>query len=345
MPASSNWDWASLERSSIRDFAYNGSGQSEGNRRLNRRRLLRLLALSPLPLAVACGSRSLGAADNRGAEAVSDAPAAVAAEPPPAAAPPAPPFILPAGEERRALMAGTPYETPLYVFGSGRPGRIVLALGGVHGNEPGGFLAADRVIERVRPQSGALLVVPRANKVAISLGERTTTALADLNRSYPGFEDGLPMERMAAEISGLVRDYQVSLVHDMHESWAFYRDRTTNGTAFIGETISSNGEEGLRIVRNVIDRVNPRTLHPREEFSMREFPGQNLGQSEANANLPRQTNIPPPGRGTSSLGLNRTFPGLVSILVEMGQQQPLERRIALHVQVLEEVLSEVGIFS
>ena len=44
-------------------------------------------------------------------------------------------------------MAGTPYETPLYIFGSGQPGEIITVLGGVHGNEPGGWLAAERIVE------------------------------------------------------------------------------------------------------------------------------------------------------------------------------------------------------
>ena len=236
-------------------------------------------------------------------------------------------------------MAGTRYETPLYIFASGRPGKIALALGGVHGNEPGGWLAADRVVDKIRPETGALLVLPRANKVAVSLLERTTDDLGDLNRSYPGFAEGLPMERMAGEISNTIREFHVDLLHDMHESWAFYKDRTTNGTAFIGETIATS-QSGGAIVNAVIERVNPTVQHEREEFSFRDF-GQPNPQPQAN--LPRQTNVPPPGRGTSSLGLSRTFPSLIAILVEMGQQQAMERRVALHVQILEEVLADMGI--
>lgn len=301
--------------------------------RLGRRSLLRLLALSPLALA-ACASSPLKVVDV-GTDAVGSAPPESDPPIPPA---PEPAFVLSRREDRRLLMAGTRYETPLYVFGSGRPGRIALALGGVHGNEPGGWLAADWVVENRRPGDGALLVIPRANRVAIGLFERTTDALGDLNRSYPGFEDGRPMELMAAEIVNAIREFHVDLVHDMHESWSFYKDRATNGTAFIGETIATNGDAGTALVTSVIDRVNATVRYEYEAFSFRDF-----GQPQPENNLPRQTNVPPPGRGTSSLGLNRFFPGLVSVLVEMGQQQALERRIALHVQVLDEVLRETGI--
>jgi hypothetical protein len=33
---------------------------------------------------------------------------------------------------------------------------------------------------------------------------------------------------------------------------------------------------------------------------------------------------------------------MAAMTIEMGQQQPLERRVALHVQVVEEVLRELG---
>jgi hypothetical protein len=245
-------------------------------------------------------------------------------------------------------MPGTAYETPLYIFASGNPGKIVLALGGVHGNEPAGWLAAERIIAKTRPNNGALLVVPHANKIADTIFERTTAQLGDLNRSYPGFADGLPMERMAAEICDLMREFHVDLVHDMHESWAFYRDRTVNGTAFLGQTVATNPvEPGLSLARSVVQAVNGTVLYSREEFSLREFPpsGQPGQSATDNPNLPRQTNVPSGGRGTSSLGLSRYFPGLTSILVEMGQQQELERRVALHVAVLDELLREVGVLS
>jgi hypothetical protein len=306
---------------------------------LERRSLLRLMALTPISaIAAACGGAALKAAGT--GEGQPDIRVSVSETEPELTPPSAPPFVLPEGEEKRLLMAGTRYETPLYVFASGRPGRIALALGGVHGNEPGGWLAAERVVDNVRPANGAVLVIPRANKVAISMGERTTDDLADLNRSYPGFEDGKPMERLATEIMNAIRDFHVDLVHDMHESWSFYKDRSTNGTAFLGQTVSTNGEAGTALVESVIARVNPTVQHSREEFSFREFGG---NPNQQPTNLPRQQDIPPQGRGTSSLGLSRLIPGLVPILVEMGQQQTLERRTALHVRLFQEVLSQLGI--
>jgi hypothetical protein len=257
---------------------------------------------------------------------------------------PEPPFVLPEGREVRQLMAGSPQQTSLHVFGSGRPGPIVLALGGVHGNEPGGWLAAERVVDTIRPATGALLVIPRANRIAVSILERTTTDLGDLNRLYPGDPDGLPMARMAWEIMETIRAYRVNVLVDMHESWAFYRDRPQNGTAYLGQTLATfQTPPAIDLVRGVVESMNKRVRSPWEEFFYRDSPNRSPAQTTP---LPQGTpsNLGQPGNGlgTSSLGIPRFAEGVIAVLVEMGQQQALERRIALHVDVLSEIMAQAG---
>jgi hypothetical protein len=235
-------------------------------------------------------------------------------------------------------MARTPHETPLYVYGSGLPGPVLVVLGGVHGNEPGGWQAAERIQASLRPNTGALLVAPRANKLAIKDLVRTTDDLGDLNRLYPGEQDGLPMARMAFEIVEILRELHATILLDLHESWAFYRDRPPNGgTAYLGQTISSRDEPGASLARNVVEAVNGRIRSPQEEFTFREWPPRG---SDANAPAGAPNSF---GGSRSSLGLSAHVPGLATLLVEMGQQQSLERRIALHVDVVKEVASRIGL--
>ena len=288
-------------------------------RRVTRRQVLRGLGLLPFgAIIAACGGGS-----ERNVEGEPSA-----ATLPPAATPA--PFVVAAGEQRRLLMAGTPQETPLFIFGSGNPGPVLVTLGGVHGNEPGGWLAAERAVESLRPQSGALLVVPRANKLAVGLFERTTPELGDLNRLYPGRLDGLPMERMAYEIVRTLREFHATVLVDLHESWAFYKDRPQSGRAFLGQTVSMRPDgAGIELGRSVVDSINTRIQAPHEELFFREFP------SRGSRSRSRSSR--------SSLGLPRQIGGLVVLLVEMGQQQPLERRVALHFDVLSEVMRRVGI--
>jgi hypothetical protein len=313
---------------------------------LHRRRFLAAIGVglpAALALGACAGSRS-GATTGQADDAPAPAP------PPPTATPE--PFVLPAGEDTVLLMAGTPYETPLYVFGSGRPGPIALALGGVHGNEPGGWLAAERVAAQVRPDVGGLLVAPHVNKVAMGLFQRTTDEIGDVNRAYPGRPDGTPAEQIAYQVVQAVRDFHVGLVVDMHESWAFYKDRPQNGTAFLGQTVATNSPEpGPSIARAAVAAVNQRIQSPVEEFFFRDRFGSNFaaapgvpeGPSPAGAAAPNAAG--PGGVSRSSLGLSTYVPGVIAILVEMGQQQALERRIALHVDMFQELLRRQGVLS
>lgn len=304
------------------------------NARLSRRHLLLGLAAMPGIAHLACSGGGSGSDDalfsSSGNQAAGPAPTATLQ----------PPFILPAGESQVLMMAGTPYETPLHVFGTGIAGEIVMVLGGVHGNEPGGWLAAEEIAARVRPAAGGLLVIPRANRVATNLFERTTDAMGDLNRSYPGDPAGKPMQVMAAEIIKALRDFHVNVVLDLHESWAFYNNRTQSGTAYLGQTVTTYpAEPGITLARTIVEQVNTRIQAPVEElfFRDRTFGGPN----GATATTP--VNPATGGGGSSSLGLPRWLPGLSAILFEMGQQQPLERRVALHVDVVREAMRLLSI--
>jgi hypothetical protein len=266
---------------------------------------------------------------------------------------PEPPFVVAAGDQERVLMAGTPQETPILVFGSGKLGPIMAVLGGVHGNEPGGWLAAEAVRDSLRPASGALLVVPHANKLAMQEFVRTTDELGDLNRLYPGDPNGQPMARMAYEITETLREFHATHALDLHESWAFYRDRTDTqtGTAFLGQTISSSTVQGLALGRGIVEQVNGRILSPIEEVTLREWPPAGLVfPTPTPGGSPEPTPSSGDGfsfsrRSRSSLGLSTHIPGLVALLVEMGQQQALDRRVALHVDIVAEAMRQVGMQS
>jgi hypothetical protein len=133
----------------------------------------------------------------------------------------------------------------------------------------------------------------------------------------------------------------------MHESWAFYNNRPQNGTAYLGQTIGTDpATPGQELARAVVESVNTRILYPHEELFYRERGGNanNLpNQGFSSNNNSGGISNPPGGPGTSSLGLNRFVPGVTALLVEMGQQQALERRIVLHMEVVNEVARRINV--
>lgn len=297
--------------------------------------------------AVGCGGR--GSAAGAGAPEVAQAatilpnvaadgaPATATATASPAAT--ATPVPVPArGETSRLLLAGTPQETPLVIRHSGLAGPALLVLGGVHGNEPGGWMAAEQVAAWP-VTAGSLLVVPRANNIAIQGFVRTTDALGDLNRLYPGDPaSALPMERMAAEIVAAAGEFAVAVVLDMHESWAFYSGRSQNGTAYLGQTVTAGvGPRNATIGAGIVERVNAGIQVDRDRLVLRD--GTAFRRPDATSNseaLPQQ--------GRSSLALGGWVAGLTPVLVEMGQEnQPIERRTELHLAVARATFALLGL--
>jgi predicted deacylase len=63
-------------------------------------------------------------------------------------------------------LAGTPGDTAVYTLAAPpgtAPGGTALVLGGTHGDEPAGYLAAVVLVESARLAAGRLIVIPRAN--------------------------------------------------------------------------------------------------------------------------------------------------------------------------------------
>ena len=115
-----------------------------------------------------------------------------------------------------ALLGGPLLAGEAAVLDSGQPGPRVLVVGGIHGNEPSGALAANLLAQGPRPRRGRLTVLAEANPEALRAGERSAPrpGAQDLNRVFPGGTDG-PDARRAAEVFALTRD--ADLVLDLHE--------------------------------------------------------------------------------------------------------------------------------
>lgn len=244
---------------------------------------------------------------------------------------------MPKGASERVLLEGTPSETHMVIRHSGVRGPAVMILGGVHGNEPGGWLAADEVATW-EPEAGSLIVVPRSNVQAIASFVRTFDEIGDLNRLYPGRADSpFLMERLAFAFLETCREFKVEVLLDMHESWAFYAEYPPNsGTGALGQTITAGpGPKQADFAQRMAAIANLQASQ-REQFIVRD--GTRLGAP---------TSTPAAGqanRGRSSLAAGAAVSGLTPILVEMGQEdQSLERRIALHLVTARAVLELEGL--
>ncbi|PSQ43697.1 succinylglutamate desuccinylase [Halobacteriales archaeon SW_7_68_16] len=94
-------------------------------------------------------------------------------------------------------------------LGDGEP--IAAVVGGIHGDEPCGVRAVERLIEE-RPTTEGAVVVIVANERAIERGVRYVEA--DLNRVFPGSAEADEYERrLAAEIADVLGDVPTLALH------------------------------------------------------------------------------------------------------------------------------------
>ncbi|HZO97648.1 MAG TPA: succinylglutamate desuccinylase/aspartoacylase family protein [Gaiellaceae bacterium] len=99
----------------------------------------------------------------------------------------------------------------------GGDGPVALVVGGVHGDEPEGQVAALNLARATAPEdvAGQLVVVPCASPEASRAYTRLWPSGANLNRSFPGSPDGTPDEQLADFVSRYLIP-RAGIVVDMH---------------------------------------------------------------------------------------------------------------------------------
>lgn len=152
----------------------------------------------------------------------------------------------------RVLKPGTALETTLHIITAPEPGPTVMIIGGVHGDEPAGYLAAE-IIATWEVDRGVLLVLPRACVPAIEANDRFTAGMDDLNMYFPGNASGNATERLAAAIYGVMEEFRPDWVIDLHEAQEFERVQYRA----LGQTIIYP-YDGLyvEVVDEIIERLN-----------------------------------------------------------------------------------------
>ncbi len=117
--------------------------------------------------------------------------------------------------------ARTPQEVTVHFISGREKGPTLLVIGGIHGDEKAGYLAAERYA-RITLSRGNLIVVPRLNAVAISKGKRQGLG-GDMNRLFD-----LPEKMSRRNPDAKVVDLAKSLIHradyvlNLHQAYDFY---------------------------------------------------------------------------------------------------------------------------
>ncbi|MDC0284252.1 BPL-N domain-containing protein [Mariniblastus sp.] len=127
-----------------------------------------------------------------------------------------------------ALGAGTTWETRWHIMETGVPGPTVLIVGGIHGNEPAGFRAADQI--RHWPiKRGKLIVIPQVNRLGVeanirwSPDHRNDREARDLNRNFGTLGQPEPRTEHCRAVWGFIESERPEWIFDLHEGFDFHR--------------------------------------------------------------------------------------------------------------------------
>jgi hypothetical protein len=144
--------------------------------------------------------------------------------------------------ENLVYFPNTPYELNVYKIYGKEPGRTLMLIGGIQGNEPGGFLSADLYAD-MSLLKGTLIVVPRANFYSILLNHRGPHG--DMNRKFASSPGNLSMDdRIVSILKELIAesDYLLNLHDGSGYYYPEYISKWRNPRAF-GQSIIADCEE------------------------------------------------------------------------------------------------------
>jgi len=109
----------------------------------------------------------------------------------------------------------------LHKLSAAQPGNVVLIVGGIQGDEPGGFNAAALLTTHYKVTRGGIWVVPNLN--FLSIVRRTRGVYGDPNRKFADLAPTDPEYPIIARIKAIITDKRVSAVLNLHDGSGFFR--------------------------------------------------------------------------------------------------------------------------
>jgi hypothetical protein len=154
-----------------------------------------------------------------------------------------------------------------------------LVIGGIHGDEPGGYFAASILASHYDITSKNLWIVPNLNQASIQKNRRGI--YGDMNRKFSTISKDDSDFETIQEIKKIILSKNVSLILNLHDGHGFYREKNQgnifNPTAW-GQTcvidqckLNQNQPFGNlnTIASEIRDNINKKLLQQHHSFNVR----------------------------------------------------------------------------
>ncbi len=240
-----------------------------------------------------------------------------------------------ASPQQVASSAAGRLEFSLYRNDGSEPGNTLLVVGGIQGDEPGGFNAASLLVTHYRFTRGSVWVVPNLNFESIV--RRSRGVYGDMNRKFPKVPPSDPDYERVEKIKRIITDQEVDFVFNLHDGSGYYRERHIDrlrnphrwGQSIIidQESIAPVrfGELG-ELARRMAVRVNERLVDADHSYRVK-----NTRTREGNREMAKTLTYYAINNGKPAVG------------VEASKSLPTHLRAFYHLQVLEAYMRHFGI--
>jgi len=167
----------------------------------------------------------------------------------------------------------------LHKLGQGESEPTLLIVGGIQGDEPGGFNAASLLVTDYQVKHGNVWVVPNLNFKSII--QRSRGIHGDMNRKFLKLGQLDPDYAAVQKIKSIILDKRVSMILNLHDGSGFYypkyEDKLRNpkrwGQSIIIDQSHLSGEGDYvaleSIAKHLSTQANTRIDTPRHHFHVK----------------------------------------------------------------------------
>ena len=223
----------------------------------------------------------------------------------------------------------------LHKLKSDKAGPTILVIGGIQGDEPGGFNAASLLVTDYKVTRGEVWVVPNLNFESII--KRSRGVYGDMNRKFLSIPADDPEYEAVMKIKRIITNRQVDMVLNLHDGSGFYSpvhvDKNENphrwGQSVVidQKVVEASAFGNLEtMANNVIDTVNSSSQSKRAHFRLK-----NTRTREGDKEMEKTLTYFAIKNGKPAMG------------VEASKSDLTEKRIFNHLRFVEAMFDQLGI--
>ncbi|TLD88110.1 M99 family carboxypeptidase catalytic domain-containing protein [Helicobacter sp. MIT 05-5294] len=125
---------------------------------------------------------------------------------------------------KEAPKKNTPFD--VYELKGEQDGSTLLVIGGIHGDEPGGFFAPALLMDLYKVKKGKVIVIPNLNPDSILAFRRGI--YKDMNRKFASIKRNDPDFDNVQAIKKIITSEEIDFIINLHDGHGFYREKWEN---------------------------------------------------------------------------------------------------------------------